>query len=162
MARKLLELHMDPKTEHSLIQDIADNLTSKLYFHGHPINRTEAKVLGLRVEKLDGHVEDLLWRLYSDFADEMAMEDEFNFVQEFIKTTQGQAAIATPSQPQTANIGTLIGAVIESNHGSHSFQQDLQVVGGRAPTGVVQASVMVMGQGWRFSTPPAASPAKNV
>ncbi|MBI2222870.1 MAG: hypothetical protein HYU53_16910 [Acidobacteria bacterium] len=138
-----------------MIHDIADNLTSKLYFHGHPINRTEAKALGLRVEKLDGQVEDLLWKLYSDFSDEMAMEDEFNFVQEFIKSPQGQAAIAAPGQVQTADIGTLIGAVIESDHGSHSFEQDLQVVGGRNPNGVVQASVMVMGQGWRFKTRPA-------
>jgi hypothetical protein len=50
MARKLLALHMDEKTEHSAITEIADNLTSKLYFHGHPINRAEAESLGLKVK----------------------------------------------------------------------------------------------------------------
>jgi hypothetical protein len=157
MARKLLELHMSPKTEHSLIQDIADNLTSKLYFHGHPINRTEAKALGLSVKNLETHEEELLWKLYSDFADEMTMEDEFNPVQEFIKSPQWQAALAAPGL-QTAPIDSLIGAVIESDHGSHSFRQDLQVVGGRAPNGTVQASVMVMKQGWRFASRPAPLP----
>ena len=45
MARKLLALHMDMSKEEHKINEIVDNLTSKLFFHGHPINRDEAKHL---------------------------------------------------------------------------------------------------------------------
>jgi hypothetical protein len=52
--------------------------------------RTEAKSLGLSVKNLEGHEEDLVWRLYSDFSDEMSMEDEFSPVQEFIRPPDTQ------------------------------------------------------------------------
>ncbi len=48
MAKKLLSLHMDPIKDSHKIDEIVDNLTSKLYYHGHPINRQEAsKQVGL-------------------------------------------------------------------------------------------------------------------
>jgi hypothetical protein len=43
MARKLLGLHMDPDDNAHRVTNIVDNLTSKSFFHGHPINRVEAK-----------------------------------------------------------------------------------------------------------------------
>ena len=46
MAKKLLSLHMDPRKDEHRIREIVDNLTSKLFYHGHPINRTEARDAG--------------------------------------------------------------------------------------------------------------------
>src|SRR6516164_1862744 len=43
MAQKLLALHMDAANEAHKIDEIVANLTSKSYYHGHPINRREAK-----------------------------------------------------------------------------------------------------------------------
>ena len=42
IAKKILSTHMADLDEHAL-DEIIENLTSKLYFHGHPINRHEAK-----------------------------------------------------------------------------------------------------------------------
>lgn len=66
MARKLLSLHMDKANEEHKINEIVDSLTSKLFFHGHPINRVEAvEQIGLRtVEYPPATVEDLMWELY--------------------------------------------------------------------------------------------------
>ncbi len=51
MARKLLRLHMGESEEHE-IEQLIDNLKSNLFFHGHPINREEAKDdLKLKVEE---------------------------------------------------------------------------------------------------------------
>src|SRR5437660_1770049 len=42
IARKLLNTHMQNVSDRD-IEDIVENLASKLYFHGHPINRIEAE-----------------------------------------------------------------------------------------------------------------------
>src|SRR5207245_1573237 len=42
IARKILGTHKDEVEKH-VIEDIVENMASKLYFHGHPINRKEAK-----------------------------------------------------------------------------------------------------------------------
>jgi hypothetical protein len=43
MARKLSSLDMDKRSQEHKIEEIVDSLTSKLFYHGHPINRSEAK-----------------------------------------------------------------------------------------------------------------------
>ncbi|MCL5105135.1 MAG: hypothetical protein M1133_13610 [Armatimonadetes bacterium] len=43
IAKKLLALHMRAATDEHRINEIVDNLTAKSYYHGHPINRTEAR-----------------------------------------------------------------------------------------------------------------------
>lgn len=43
MAKKLLALHMNMSKEEHKINEIVDNLTSKLFYHGHPINRQESR-----------------------------------------------------------------------------------------------------------------------
>ena len=42
IARKILLTHMSKADQH-IIEEIVENMASKLYFHGHPINRKEAK-----------------------------------------------------------------------------------------------------------------------
>jgi hypothetical protein len=43
MARKLLKLHMASESQEHEIEQLIDNLKSNLFYHGHPINREEAK-----------------------------------------------------------------------------------------------------------------------
>ena len=42
IARKIMKTHIRESDEH-IIDDIVENLASRLYFHGHPINRREAR-----------------------------------------------------------------------------------------------------------------------
>lgn len=64
MARKLLRVHMGESEEHE-IEKLIDNLKSNLFYHGHPINREEAKTdLNLKVEEPTPEVESLIWELY--------------------------------------------------------------------------------------------------
>jgi len=70
MGKKLLLLHMSKK-QTKKIQNIVDHLTAKLYYHGHPINRQEAKELGLKVEKPKKETEELMWRLYLEYEKEL-------------------------------------------------------------------------------------------
>ena len=68
MAKKLLSLHMDPADQAHRVETIVDNLTSKLFFHGHPINRDEARdQIGLTtLEDPTDAVKRAMWRLYME------------------------------------------------------------------------------------------------
>ena len=79
-ARKLLELHMNPKEQDSQIKSIVETLVEKLYFHGHHIPRTEAGTIGLNVvnaETINHNGRDLdriLWDLYLDYEKELDLQ----------------------------------------------------------------------------------------
>jgi Serine dehydrogenase proteinase len=95
MAKKLLELHMD-QTEHQHdIEQIVENLTSKLFFHGHPINRSEARdQVGLKkVMDASPTLEKLMWGLYEEYEEQMKLEDPFEVAMEFV------SQFPSPPQP---------------------------------------------------------------
>lgn len=78
IARKIMKTHMKESDDHSL-DEIIETMASKLYFHGHPINRVEARNdLKLKVaQNVKPEFESLMWELYKDF------EIEFNNVNTF-------------------------------------------------------------------------------
>jgi hypothetical protein len=78
IARKLLNTHMDNVSERD-IEDIVESLASRLFFHGHPINRAEAeRELRLKVAKdVPAVVEDSIWRLYEDYEAEFRNREPF-------------------------------------------------------------------------------------
>ena len=53
------------------IEGIVTKLTSKLYCHGHPINRDEAKQMGLRVEDGTPEIERAMWALFEEYERDM-------------------------------------------------------------------------------------------
>lgn len=71
VAKRLLGTHMDSTDPH-VIDEIVENLASKLYFHGHPINRKEAKQdLKLKVlMELKPGLESAMWDLYLSYERE--------------------------------------------------------------------------------------------
>ncbi|MBI3576156.1 MAG: hypothetical protein HY083_10990 [Gammaproteobacteria bacterium] len=93
MARKLLKLHMPKKQEHE-IEQIIDNLKSNLFFHGHPINRDEAKKdLELKVVVADDALESAMWNLYLQYEQELKLTESFNPLHEIeIDRLQNPAA----------------------------------------------------------------------
>ncbi|MCZ7564777.1 MAG: hypothetical protein M5U08_14145 [Burkholderiales bacterium] len=79
MGRKIMRTHMAEAEEHT-INDIIENLASKLYFHGHPINRREAKEeLRLKVrDDLEAELETAIWDLYLLYEQEFRNRESFN------------------------------------------------------------------------------------
>jgi hypothetical protein len=98
MAKKILKTHMNSTSDHE-IHEIVENLASKLYFHGHPINRQEAKQdLGLKVNlEVQPELETLMWDLYKSF------EDEFQNAVIFDPVVELQALGSQPPNPQGPN-----------------------------------------------------------
>lgn len=95
IARKILRTHMGEQDTHT-IDEIVENMASKLYFHGHPINRQEARNdLRLKVAtEVSRDLEDTMWALYKDYEEEFQNLNIFNPAAELVATP------ATPVMPQ--------------------------------------------------------------
>ncbi len=118
MARKLLKKHMAEKQEHE-IEQIIDNLKSNLFFHGHPINRDEAKKdLELKVVDVDAELESAMWNLYLQYEQELKLTEPFNPLHEIemnrLQNPAATAAVTTQDivnqMEQLAQCGIQIGA----------------------------------------------------
>lgn len=96
IARKILLTHMKDADNH-VIDEIIENLASKLFFHGHPINRLEAKNdLKLKVNiDLLPDLETAMWDLYRDYDAEFKNQEVFNGVGQLASTTTPGGGVTT-------------------------------------------------------------------
>jgi hypothetical protein len=163
MAVKLLSQHMDAVRDKHEIDEIVDKLTSKLYYHGHPINRIEAKdEVGIHTIELPSpDVESLMWDLYSEYETEMKMETPFDAAQEFIKAFPAQPANNTfnVTPPRKARL-----VFIESAAQADVLTMDYELAGAKNPAGATNVTVINRGQVWEVDktkfVPPAAEAPK--
>ena len=75
MCEKLLKTHM---TDDDKINEIKNLLHNNFYHHGYPLSRKEAKNLGLPIKESNSAIEELLWKLYEDYANEMTFNIPYN------------------------------------------------------------------------------------
>lgn len=75
MGQKLLATHMSDENKTKVI---SETLNTKFYHHGYPLGRKEAKEIGLAIAKSDPKVENLMWKIYEDFMNEMQFNSVFN------------------------------------------------------------------------------------
>ncbi len=147
MAEKLLALHMSKTDDEHKIKEIVDSLTSKLFYHGHPINRREAKdQIELRtVEEPPAKVADLMWKLYLDYEAEIKMEEPFMSALEYTAIHPDMPPVGGEATPvATAKVG-----YIESAKRTDVFSVDYQLHGQpHATTGGVQVNTIYRRQGW--------------
>jgi len=83
LARKLLRQHMLNESQEHEIERLIDTLKSNLFYHGHPINRAEAKNdLKLNVVEPTADQETLMWDLYLQYEEELRLNEPFNPLRE--------------------------------------------------------------------------------
>jgi hypothetical protein len=144
IARKLLSLHMDAKSDGHKIDEIVERLTSKSFYHGHPINRKEAKIdLGLEVENPPEDQESLIWNIYMEYENELLLTKPYKPVQELIAANPN----AQPNIPLNLPV-RLKGAYIESEHLSNVFIVEQQISGTKQPDGSYSCSLSTTKDGW--------------
>jgi hypothetical protein len=145
IACKLLGLHMDPKADAHKIDEIVERLTSKSYYHGHPINRKEAKQeLNLNIEFPSQPVEDLIWKLYLEYEKEMLLSTPFNFMQDFIAAFPALA----PNQMQVLTLPKMKAVYVESEYFSDVSVVETQVIGTKNPNGFYNCSLATIKDNW--------------
>ena len=173
MSEKLLKLRKDKKMDAHDVAELIEGLTSQLYFHGHPINRNEARDdlrLGF-VEDAKPEVEEAMWALYSAYADGMRLNDEFQPLQE----AYAQNAVATPAPPEmvltpqgpqhllsapataTVNLQPIQAVIVESATRTDTHEVEFEVTLRKEWTGELLANFFAKTSRWTADvTPPAA------
>jgi hypothetical protein len=157
IARKILNTHM--KGETHKIDEIIEMMASKLYFHGHPINRVEAREeLGLKVmDNVPPELETAIWQLYLDFEEEFENRKIFDPMADIYIVGAANPLPPPPvgqMQIPVVPFGTeakmdIIVAMVESGRHSTSFKQTkrfLVVGAGQMNEPLVRDETLV--QGW--------------
>lgn len=157
LAKKLLSMHMPPEKKPE-IEKIIEELTSKLFFHGHPINRNEAKQLNLKVMNC-GTESDDIWELYCLYEKELKILEPFNPVAEFYDKTPNFVANPTSITKGKVELKDIKLAFIESEFGSNCAETGFVIEGikGIDQTGKIFESFNVSQTkgGWKYVAPPA-------
>ena len=148
--------------EHS-IAEVVERLASQLYFHGHPISRSEAREdLKLSfVEDAPDSVADAMYALYEAYADEsdMALEKEFN---PYTETTHGNSVVLPPPPQmgganqftpttitvQQSKLGPYIAARVESVARSDRSVVEFDAVITRQWSGETKVNLSVLRSAW--------------
>jgi hypothetical protein len=112
MARKLLRLHMKSESQEPEIERLIDTLKSNLFYHGHPINREEAKTdLKLKVAVPPPEVESLMWDLYLQYEDDLKLNEPFNPLRELeLRLPAPQSANPLTTKEIAEQMNALAGA----------------------------------------------------
>lgn len=157
IARKILRTHMRKANDH-IIDEIIENMASRLYFHGHPINRREAKEdLRLKINADPGQaLEDVIWELYRLYEDDFQNRVPFYPPADLI----GLATATNPNPPGPVHQDyDLLMTVVESECLSSRF-----MVKKRVSLLIPQPAQRVLwedvlAQGWVHTpNPPASNP----
>ena len=132
-------------------RDLLEQLTTKLYYHGHPINRIEAKELGLPIAKPNAPVESALWDLYLAYEEEMSMTAPFDPVAVALAGGLEPPISPGPQQLIYAPFQELVTApmvIVESEKRCDAYEQDLQISLARGPMGMYHGNVVAMRTEW--------------
>lgn len=130
-AKELLSTHTKKKISEDLVRKIVKTFGSELYTHEHPINRDEAKKLGLNIIKESASIETLIQELFEDYESEMELNDQFDPIFAFKKVQpslpfQPGTNIITPIQ-HTITKNKLL--MIESEKLTNTYSRELDVTG---------------------------------
>ncbi|MEN9557841.1 MAG: hypothetical protein RL141_210 [Candidatus Parcubacteria bacterium] len=137
LGRLLLEVHAI-KVPEKQVKEIVENLTQKLYSHGHFINRREAREM-IGFDKL---IE------YGNLATKKASENIMNFCGDLMELNQPfdpEEKLAGDSQ----KVFSLHRACVLSNGVSFTFTSDYQLLGIPDPSGVKQYTLNEIKSVWK-------------
>lgn len=147
MARKLLELHMLPDMRHK-VDEIVDNLTSKLFFHGHPINRAEARdqIQIPTVKDASVELEPVMWELYKQYESEMDLIRPLDFLTQFGGYHEVESMV--PGESKVTGELSQIFVSVESDSISSTHQDKYKLVGTKLPDGNLNVMRLPIGISW--------------
>jgi hypothetical protein len=97
MAEAMLRLHMKesgPGITQSA-KTISESLNTKYFHHGYPVNRKEAKAIGLSVEDADAETDKLMWSIWKDIEADLKLREPFNALK-LLEDNPGSRALFAP------------------------------------------------------------------
>ncbi|MCI0352937.1 MAG: hypothetical protein L0Z53_26240, partial [Acidobacteriales bacterium] len=185
LGEKLLLLHMKGEGEQQKAQAISAKLTKDYFHHGYPVNRSEAREIGLKVAEQDEELEDLMWQIWTDLSEELKLREPHNPLRVLAENPACQplfAAVPVIQMPANlppalaqqahqqvlaqlavANVPPapfeLIHAVVESTRHATRFVTSGLVVGTKTSDHQIRMSTLNVRQQWTNETLMAPAPA---
>lgn len=154
LGEKLIRLR-SPQMEAHHLENLLEQLTTKLYFHGHPINRKEAKELELPVVDPESDVESAMWNAYLSYEHDLQMNSLFDPISIALSAGVEPPISAgppgMPAQLQWMSMEeplTVPRVVVESETRTDVFEQDLQISVARGPLGGYHGNVVAVRNEW--------------
>jgi hypothetical protein len=136
--------------------ELLEQLTTKLYFHGHPINRGEAKGMGLPVADPAPTVEKALWDAYLAYEEDMEMLTPFDPIA--VALSAGVEPPVSPAPPGSGGPPMIwvdldpplkiTRVLVESEARTDAFEQDLRLSVARGPGGMYYGNAVGVRSGW--------------
>lgn len=152
IARKLLLMHTDKNELHTL-DGIIEALASKLFFHGHPINRNEAREIGLKVlETVPADVEAAMWDIFLSYEAEMKFKENFDAIGRLFSLAAGRGNIGIFTEIARFD-ETLTWAMVESANLSSRLDNQLRYTLTADPQLSPSMNFISLAQGWTQSEP---------
>lgn len=148
LGEKLLKSRRDPPADED-IQTLLDELTRRLFFHGHPINRREAADLGFPVVIPTPDIEAAMWDLYLEYEADMNLLAPFEVVSAAVDAG-GQLPKSGLGQP--VNIPQERRVIIESATQADVYTLDAEILLGRRDDGGIIGNFAVRQQGWSIES----------
>ncbi len=150
LATKLLSMHMNKSSDGHKIQDIVESLTSKLFYHGHPISRVEAKdQIGLEsVEFAQPRIETIMWDLYLTYEKQLELLQPFNLGEIFFAAHPSFAS-EKPGTSLAMPIATAKLVFLESLHCTDVCSMDYEIIGVRTPDFKTAMTLVQHRNGWQ-------------
>jgi ClpP class serine protease len=164
LAERLLRQRLGTQLDAHELTEIIEKLTSRLFFHGHPINRNEARD-DLRLNFVDDAsptVEAAMWNLYEAYSGDMLLDTEFNPLQE----AYAQSSVQLPNPPQVlgpqqivpsipsvevVELDRMTTAYVESGLESDVSTVEWEVVLKRDWDGTLEAKFTATRSGWNLA-----------
>lgn len=148
IARKILLTHMKEVDGHT-IDEIIENMASRLYFHGHPINRREAKdELRLKVvAQPQSELETAMWELYRECETEFKNQERFRPADEVLLDYFSVPNLQ-PGFTVTKDFA-LLHATVESARLSSKFVSNRRVFATHSGTPNPVLRDVVIDEGWK-------------
>lgn len=153
MGEKLLRTRAkgEQLADHA-IEEIIRKLTSELYFHGHPINRSEARNdVGLSfVKDATPAVAERMWALWQAYEADMKLDQAFSPVHEALQKNPLPVPAGQNMPPNHAVVplDTHKVVYVESTGRCDVFESEYQVVLLRDFMGTYNSQLGVMRQEW--------------
>ncbi len=164
MGEKLLRLHMKSESQMQKAKVISEALNTKFFHHGYPVNRSEAKEIGLPVAPSDPELEALMWKVWLDIERELQTREPFSPVR-ILRDTPACAALFgpvvfnAPPAPIPPAPYSNIGAVMESRRKATHSVTSGEIFAVRQPDLNLKISMVPLREGWiDIALPPEEAP----
>lgn len=151
IAQKLLGRRNGGDLDAHEIDEIIGLLTSELYFHGHPINRVEARELGLNfVSDAEPSVGSAMWKLFEAYSEDMDLGTPFDPIRFAYSNSQNQGQLPSPGQAaiQLVTPPALNVAYVESEVISHTNEIEFEMTLTREANGTMNVNSWQKSIGW--------------